>query len=139
MGCVGISILDTLQINISCFVHEFIYLLHLQHFLFAGLSNEARMNRKKKNIVSTKVNFIAWLFQLLSNLVYMVPFIPLHIRECVWRTINLAGPSLLYLYMSRKETTTVQQPRPVQWNRDRIFVIEENNNPTQELPNQTQT
>ena len=135
MGCVGISILDTLQINISYFVHEFIYLLHLQHFLFAGLSNEARMNRKKKNIVSTKVNFIAWLFQLLSNLVYMVPFIPLHIRECVWRIINLAGPSLLYLclfsgtkreYLLLKKTTSTLKSYLTKLKSNNITLYKEN-------------
>ena len=83
-----------------------------------GLSTESRRTRKKKNIVSTKVNFLAWVLQMLSIVAVVIPFIPLHIRELFWRIINLAGPPLLYLYISYKERAAVH-PEP----QHQVFVI----------------
>ena len=50
---------DAIEINIVETIEGFVLKSNI-HYFPAGLSSEARSNRKKKNIVSTKVNFIAW-------------------------------------------------------------------------------
>ena len=80
----------------------------------AGISEDRRKIRKRRNIVNTQMNFLAWIlqvrdarecfrawwfsFQIVASISLVLRFLSVDTRTLIWRSLNLAAPPILYLF-----------------------------------------